>query len=528
MAYENPYTAPTLTGFNSAPPSDDGQRTATNAVRWATHLAKIGTPLRSFAQAISAAVLAAFDLLPTRLNIPAWQLGPTAGELSASVTPTSLGYVPENVKRQGAVGDGVTDDTAALLRAAASSRNLFFPRGTYKLGTELYFDSSSQVSIKGEAGSVIQITGTNRAFNFYGVAGGSSMSLILEDITITGPAAGTVAAQAILLDGVALYWLKNVRVVGDGAATPNITTAIYGDGAQQGEIHGGYIAYCYTGIYMKRSADEGHGTIGSNGCELHGVSLTNAFAQIHFDGVSDSIMVHHNHMIGAVYGVRVTSATPGTRISNNHIEGPSAGPFTGGITLDGSPAPEGIRIDGNVIQGSGPCLLMSAGKGLVIRDNTISGGNVQFDAGVEVECLDGNYAVAGSATTFTNNADKITFKRGNKSAGSAFDWGDMLSPAQITANQNDYNPTGLSKALFLRVSTDASRNITGLAGGWANRELKLFNVGAFDIVLKNGDAASSAANRFEIGADITVGPAEGVTLLYDGAAQLWRCAGRHT
>ena len=92
MAYENPYTPPTLTGFNSAPPSDDGQRTSTNVVRWSTHLAKIGTPLRSFAQAMNAAVLDGFTLLPTRLGIPDWQLGSTAAEIAASVTPLNLKY----------------------------------------------------------------------------------------------------------------------------------------------------------------------------------------------------------------------------------------------------------------------------------------------------------------------------------------------------------------------------------------------------------------------------------------------------
>ncbi len=40
-----------------------------------------------------------------------------------------------------------------------------------------------------------------------------------------------------------------------------------------------------------------------------------------------------------------------------------------------------------------------------------------------------------------------------------------ISPSQITSNQNDYNPTGLSGASTLRLSTDASRNITGLQGG---------------------------------------------------------------
>src|SRR5229473_2069440 len=41
----------------------------------------------------------------------------------------------------------------------------------------------------------------------------------------------------------------------------------------------------------------------------------------------------------------------------------------------------------------------------------------------------------------------------------------ILTPAHVTSNQNDYNPIGLSTTLTLRLSTDASRNITGLQGG---------------------------------------------------------------
>ena len=118
MAYENPYQAPTLTGYNSAPPSDDGQRTSSNVVRWATHLLKIGNPLKAFAQAVSSEVLAAFDLLPTRLNIPAWQLGPTAAETAAGVTVVSLRY-DESVANRYAnnTTPGTTDMTAAIQAA---------------------------------------------------------------------------------------------------------------------------------------------------------------------------------------------------------------------------------------------------------------------------------------------------------------------------------------------------------------------------------------------------------------------------
>ncbi|HKZ96211.1 MAG TPA: DUF2793 domain-containing protein [Hyphomicrobiaceae bacterium] len=107
----------------------------------------------------------------------------------------------------------------------------------------------------------------------------------------------------------------------------------------------------------------------------------------------------------------------------------------------------------------------------------------------------------------------------------AFRLSGDLSPAQITANQNDYNPSALAGAAVLRLSSDASRNITGLAGGADGRILVVVNTGASNIVLVDASSSSAAANRFAIGADITLGGNQGALLLYDSTSARWRCCG---
>ncbi len=98
-----------------------------------------------------------------------------------------------------------------------------------------------------------------------------------------------------------------------------------------------------------------------------------------------------------------------------------------------------------------------------------------------------------------------------------------VTPSQLTANQNNYNPTGLSSAAVLRLSSDASRNITGIYGGAEGREIVILNVGSQNVVLKNADAGSDAANRFSIGADITLaGGGQGVVIWYDAVTSTWR------
>lgn len=116
--------------------------------------------------------------------------------------------------------------------------------------------------------------------------------------------------------------------------------------------------------------------------------------------------------------------------------------------------------------------------------------------------------------------------------------GTAVSPAQITANQNNYNPspTNGGKYQLIRVTTDASRNITGLAftKNWAGASTAsphqsgdcytLVNVGSFNVVLVNQSASSTAANRFltDTGSDITLIPKESAYFIYDATTARFR------
>jgi hypothetical protein len=97
-----------------------------------------------------------------------------------------------------------------------------------------------------------------------------------------------------------------------------------------------------------------------------------------------------------------------------------------------------------------------------------------------------------------------------------------LTPAQITANQNDYAPAGHADAFLFRLSTDASRNITGLQGGTDGRIVVLANIGSFPFVLTDDDVLSTAANRFRLEGPVTVRPDQAVSLIYDAVLSRWR------
>lgn len=129
---------------------------------------------------------------------------------------------------------------------------------------------------------------------------------------------------------------------------------------------------------------------------------------------------------------------------------------------------------------------------------------------------------AGDSITYEDQSGWTVFQPlnvpGDVTASIQFS-GDV-SPAQITANQNNYEPTDLDIAAVLRINSDARRNITGLAQGADGRVIWIFNVGTFPIVFTWEDTNSTAANRFAFG--VTLGGAQGMEIMYDSTSSRWR------
>ena len=97
------------------------------------------------------------------------------------------------------------------------------------------------------------------------------------------------------------------------------------------------------------------------------------------------------------------------------------------------------------------------------------------------------------------------------------------SPAQFTANTDNLAITGSG---WLRLSTDASRDLTGIVAGIDGQRLEITNVGSNNLVIKHQSASSTAANRIicNTGADITLAANEELLLKYDATTQRWRAS----
>jgi len=102
--------------------------------------------------------------------------------------------------------------------------------------------------------------------------------------------------------------------------------------------------------------------------------------------------------------------------------------------------------------------------------------------------------------------------------------GSISTPAQITGDQNNYDP---GTAEWLRLDTDATRTITGFVAGESGDHLWVINIGSNDLKLANQSGSSTAANRVITGhgVDITLDPDASAHLWYDSATSRWRILG---
>jgi hypothetical protein len=245
-----------------------------------------------------------------------------------------------------------------------------------------------------------------------------------------------------------------------------------------------------------------------------GISLNDGFIN---GGVSHNIIYKT-----AGPGIQVVgggfNAVSGNRIQNNTIisAGATGNPNPYGILI-GSDA-DSTLIENNDVRDGGysgfqttyGLVLTGSTDAVIVRGNRFGGHN---NAVIIGDSTNSRF----SGNTYTEGTIEITTSPTFAEMGDFFE----SNPAQWTTNKDNYD-AGVNRVL--RLSTDASRNLSGIAGGWKGRLLTIINVGSNALVIKNQDSSSSAANRLITGTgkDLTISADGRATLFYDSTTSRWR------
>ena len=152
----------------------------------------------------------------------------------------------------------------------------------------------------------------------------------------------------------------------------------------------------------------------------------------------------------------------------------------------------------------------------------LKGNGTAISAAVNSDLPAMSATVGGAVPTPPNNT--TTFLRGDGTFAAPAAGGEtVISPASFATDQNDWNPTSLSTATWIRLTTSVNLLlVTGITAPASGKELKITNIGSNTILLSTNDPSSSAANRFSFGRDIPIYPGKTVLIAYDLTSALWR------
>lgn len=108
----------------------------------------------------------------------------------------------------------------------------------------------------------------------------------------------------------------------------------------------------------------------------------------------------------------------------------------------------------------------------------------------------------------------------------AFITNNVISPAAISAQQNDYAPTGAASAVIWELTTTgADQTITGISASQVSgRRILIRNnnaAGGGRLLFPNQSTSSLAANRFKQPGLVQLNPQQQVEYIYDNAVTAW-------
>lgn len=225
------------------------------------------------------------------------------------VTYSMIHGSPANVYDYGAVGDGVTDDTAAIQLAIDSNSAVFFPSAIFKITEALTLGDN--IELFGTPGTVIDYTGAGN-FVENKTPGTRVYSWRVHDLYIQT----TTGATAFLLDSVSVSEFFNVTVVGFDKGfdlySPTSGYCVY-NRFYNCRVEGGSFNY------LMRGASTNANTFYA--CRAGGFSADGFYIVDSNDNTIDACQIESSAGAGVEFAASGAGLTTGNRIQNCRFEG---------------------------------------------------------------------------------------------------------------------------------------------------------------------------------------------------------------
>jgi len=231
-----------------------------------------------------------------------------------------------NVIDYGAVGDGTTDDTAAINAAiAAATGDVYFPPLTYKIS------------------NTIDISTDNLRILAHGATLTSSLNAF-PDASIE-----IIGVDNVVLDGISI---NRNQVVGDGFDGGN---GIYVANSTSVKVQNCFVENCEYAITFQQS-----GGPFNKSCHVLNNHTNNTRYGCSVDGSSGTVVSGNAFKNWSLHGIKIrndASDYEKSFVTNNLIEGPLSGSGYGnqhGINVETADQVRGFVIDGNTIKLNNP------------------------------------------------------------------------------------------------------------------------------------------------------------------------------
>lgn len=187
-----------------------------------------------------------------------------------------------------------------------------------------------------------------------------------------------------------------------------------------------------------------------------------------------------------------------------------------------------VITDGSGLPISGPVTTFDTGLNLVeFNANVQIDGTLQVNNGVNINSP-ATYDIDNIPHTHTGTGggfpdapfDKYVYGRHSGTWDIVEDKYWIIYPDQITSQLDDWTPALYDDTTkVIEVFSDATQNITGLTGGVPYRGIYFYNIGSFDIILKEHDGSSASQNQFDMyffgSVDYTLNPGKWVFFQYE-------------